>query len=322
MSDYITTPVNSNAQKEVRTVLKYLADITGKKMILGQHTQTMRQEELDYIKTSTNKLPALCGFELLGYSPNINYDDIGPECELEVNENKGTIERAWDWADRKGLITFTWHWFSPVGGRDKSFYSANTEFDASRALIEGTKENRALLADMDYMAGILTPFCDKHIPLLWRPFHECDGEWFWWGRAGAETAKGLYRLMYEHFTFKYKLNNLIWVFNAPKAEYYPGDDVVDIISRDFYPPAHEHTELLKELDELKSITPLKKISALAEIGTVPDVEAITKQNIGWAYYMTWSNDFGRTEKFTSKEELRRAYNCKNAVTLENLPILY
>ena len=87
------------------------------------------------------------------------------------------------------------------------------------------------------MAGLLRPFSDEHIPILWRPFHEAEGSWFWWGREGAEPCKKLYRLMFERFTERHRLDNLIWVQNSPKIENYPGDDVVDIISRDLYPPA-------------------------------------------------------------------------------------
>ena len=69
MSDKLYTPSNPNAQQGVRNVLKYLSDITYEKIITGQHTQTMAQEELHLIEKVTGKQPALLGFELLSYSP-------------------------------------------------------------------------------------------------------------------------------------------------------------------------------------------------------------------------------------------------------------
>lgn len=314
--------VNPNAQQEVVNILTYFNSIAGKKIILGQHTQTMEQAELHYISETTGKLPALCGFELLGYSPNVNYEDSSEECLKEVIEARGTLEKAWEWAKKKGLITFTWHWFSPLGGRDKAFYSEHTEFDVQRAVRTGTKQNKALLADMDYMAGLLKPFCDAHIPILWRPFHECDGNWFWWGRGGPEVVKKLYCIMFERFTYRYHLDNLIWVFNASSADCYPGDDVVDIISCDMYPDAHCHSDCGESLQALKEFSPASKLYAIGEIGPIPDVEAITEKGLEWIYYMTWSNDFGKTESFTSKSELRRAYECPAAITLSQLPRLY
>src|SRR5690625_5287799 len=152
---------NPNATQEVKNVLSYLHEISGNGIITGQHTKTKAQEELTYINKVTGKLPALCGFELLAYSPNINYEDSDDACLKEVNENKGTLEEAWKWADKKGLITFTWHWFSPLGGTNKAFYSEHTDFDAREALKDGTPENKAFISDMDHMADILKDFQDK-----------------------------------------------------------------------------------------------------------------------------------------------------------------
>lgn len=322
MSDKIYTPCNPNAQEGVKNVMKYLSDITYHKVVTGQHTQSMGQEELHHIRKITGKQPALLGFELLSYSPNINYLDTDEACMTEVLENYGTLKRAWEWAEAKGLITFTWHWFSPLGGRSKSFFSENTDFDASKAVVEGTAENRAFLSDLDTMAGILRPFCEKQIPILWRPFHEGDGGWFWWGAQGADTVKKLYRIMQERYTNLHKLNNLIWVWNAPGVEYYPGDDVVDIISRDMYPTAHCHTSRKEEYDELVKITDQKKIVLIGEIGSLPSLSAIVEEGAGWASYMTWSHEFCLGEEFSSYEVLRETYNSPYAVTKEDLPVLY
>ena len=175
------TPANKNATKEVRAVLEYLESIRGNGMITGQHTLTMAQEELEYIKQVTGKLPALCGFELLAYSPNINWDSCDEAALKELHENEGTLQRAYEWAEQGGLLTFTWHWYSPIGGVDKAFYSKNTEFDAGKVFEEGSAERAAFYHDMDAMAELLQGFRDKHIPILWRPFHEAEGDWFWWG---------------------------------------------------------------------------------------------------------------------------------------------
>lgn len=322
MSDKIYTPCNPNAQEGVKNVMKYLSDITYHKVVTGQHTQSMGQEELHHIRKITGKQPALLGFELLSYSPNINYLDTDEACMTEVLENYGTLKRAWEWAEAKGLITFTWHWFSPLGGRSKSFFSENTDFDASKAVVEGTAENRAFLSDLDTMAGILRPFCEKQIPILWRPFHEGEGGWFWWGAQGADTVIKLYRIMQERYTNRHKLNNLIWVWNAPGVEYYPGDDVVDIISRDMYPPAHCHTSRKAEYDELVKITDQKKIVLIGEIGSLPSLSAIVEEGAGWASYMTWSHGFCLGEEFNAYEVLRETYNSPYAVTKEELPVLY
>ena len=322
MSDKISTPVNPNAQDCVKNVMKYLSDITYKQIITGQHTLTMAQEELSHIEKVTGKLPALVGFELLSYSPNINYFDTDDECMKEVTENYGTLKKAWEWAEKKGLITFTWHWFSPLGGRSKAFFTDNTDFDAAKAVIDGTAENIALISDMDMMAGLLRPFCDKHIPILWRPFHEGDGNWFWWGAKGAEPLKKLWGIMYDRFTNVHKLNNLIWVWNAPTPECYPGDDTVDIISRDMYPPEHEHTSQSEMYYDLIKITQQNKITIIGETGTLPSAKAIADERVGWASYMTWSQVFCLTEKFNTNDALKEMYSSPYSVTKDKLPVLY
>ena len=322
MSEKIFTPCNPNAQECVKNVMKFLSDITGTGVVTGQHTQTMKQEELLHIESVTGKKPALLGFELLSYSPNINYSDTDGECMEEVSDNYGTLKRAWEWAEAGGLITFTWHWFSPLGGRSKSFFSVNTDFDAEKAVIDGTPENKALLSDMDMMAGLLRPFCDRNIPILWRPFHEGDGNWFWWGAKGADTVKKLFRIMYERYTHIHDLNNLIWVWNAPKPDYYPGDDVVDIISRDMYPPEHSHTSRAEMYRDLIRITDTPKIAFIGETGTLPSIDEIIGEEIGWAGYMAWSKEFVLSEQYTTKEALRKIYNSPFAITLDRLPKLY
>lgn len=311
--------VNKNIQSSAARLLEYINENRGKKIILGQHTQTMQQEELSCIHKATGHLPALCGFELLAYSPNIRYDTSGAECLDEVNAAAGTLQKAWEWAQQGGLVTMTWHWFSPLGGSDKSFFTCNTDFSAERAAEDGTPENAAFLSDMDYMAGLLRPFSDAQIPILWRPFHENEGGWFWWGNCDKSVVQKLYRIMFERYTQHFHLDDLLWVFNSPKKECYPGDDVVDILSRDLYPEAHMHTAHEKELYELKQVTSADKPCALAEIGTIPDVYAITDKHLDWSWFMTWSKRYCLSEEFTYFEDLKKAYSCENAVTLESLP---
>ena len=105
MKPLITAPVNPNAQQGVKNGMAYLAEISGYKIITGQHTQSMAQEEMHHIKAITGKLPALLGFELLSYSTNINYLDTDDECMEEVCGNYGTLRQAWEWAAQKGVLT-------------------------------------------------------------------------------------------------------------------------------------------------------------------------------------------------------------------------
>ncbi len=315
----VKTLCNPNATAEAKRLMEYISEISGRYVILGQHTLTRKQEELEHIKKITGKLPALCGFELLSYSGNVNWDSCDEACLKELYENMGTIENALEWGRNGGIVTVTWHWYSPLGGKDKSFFTQNTDFDPTAALDENSPEHNAMLRDLDLMAVHLRRFRQENIPVLWRPFHESEGNWFWWSSKGPEAARQLYRFMYKYFTDVCHLDNLIWVWNSPLKEGYPGDDVVDIISRDLYPEAHKHTSLAKQYDELTQITPMKRLCALAEIGTLPDVDSIIEENVPWCWYMTWSGVFTLTEEFTKNEQLLKNYNSKYAVTFDKLP---
>lgn len=235
--------VNSNATEKAKALLNFLSETAGKAIITGQHTQTNPMEEIDYIKSKTGKEPLLRGFEMLAYSPNINDNDASDACLTEVYENRNTMETALKWAEATGgIVTLSFHWFSPIGGHDKSFYAKNTDFDASRILIDGTPERAAFYHDMDIIAEELKKFREADIPVLWRPFHESDGDWFWWGAKVPETAKELYKLMFEYYTQVHHLNHLLWVWNCRLKERYPGDAYVDVISVDIYLEKYARTD--------------------------------------------------------------------------------
>ena len=154
--------VNPNATKEAQELLNYLYEVAGNGIITGQHTQTNPMEEVVYIKEKTGYAPKLQGFELLSYSPNINYQDASEACLTEVEENKGTVETALKWAkETNGIVAICFHWFSPIGGRDKAFYTEHTDFDARKVLEEGTEERKAFYSDMDVIAGELKKFQDE-----------------------------------------------------------------------------------------------------------------------------------------------------------------
>ncbi len=237
-----------------------------------------------------------------------------------MEENKGTAKMALQWAKEQrdsgtgGVLTFTFHWFSPLGGRDKSFYTEHTDFDARKVLQKGTPERAAFYHDMDVIAEILQQFRKEQIPILWRPFHESYGTWFWWGAKGAEVARDLFRLMFDYYTGEKNLHNLLWVWNCDIPEAYPGDPYVDVVSMDVYLPKYQPTDYAEIYEKLVNATSRDKVAALAELGYLPDVELLQKSRIPWAYYMTWSKEFCIGEQYNSAESLKKMYDSEYAVT--------
>lgn len=308
--------VNPNASERAQKLLNYLSETAGKAIITGQHTQTNPMEEIAYIREKTGKEPLLRGFEMLAYSPNINYAEATEPCLTEVYENRGTMESALNWAkETDGIVTLTFHWFSPLGGHDKSFYAKNTDFDAKQILVEGTPERAAFYQDLDVIAAELQKFRDADIPILWRPFHEADGEWFWWGAKGAVVAMKLYRLMFDYFVNAKELDNLLWVWNCPIAEAYPGDDFVDIVSVDIYLQKYEKTDYSEQYEQLVQATSRNKTAALGEVGYLPDIELLSQSHTPWAYFMTWSKEFCIGEQYNTTDRLKSMYDSSYAVSV-------
>lgn len=312
----MTAPVNKNATKEARRLLQYLYDTAGNGIITGQHTQTNPMEEIGHIRKITGKEPKLRGFELLSYSPNINFEDASEACLTEVYENQKTLDAAIEWAkNNDGIVTLTFHWFSPLGGRDKSFFSEHTDFDAEKVLQPETPERTAFYQDMDKIAGELQRFQSEKIPVLWRPFHESEGTWFWWGAKGPETAAKLYKLMYDYYTNVHHLDNLLWVWNCPEKEGYPGDGYVDIISVNIYLEHYQKTDYEEAYQKLIHATSKNKVAALAEIGYLPDIQMLEQSRIPWAYFMVWSKEFCIGEQYNKTENLKAIYQSNYAITL-------
>lgn len=310
------TPVNTHATKEAKELLEYLYNTAGKKIITGQHTQTIPMEERTHIHNITGKYPKLLEFELLAYSPNVNYGDASEECLVEVEENKHTMDTALEWAkENNGIVSLCFHWFSPIGGRDKSFYARHTDFDPCQVLIEGTPERKAFFSDLDVIAEELRRFQEANIPVLWRPLHEAEGDWFWWGSKGPGVAKELYRLMYNYYVNEKKLNHLLWVWSAPAYNGYPGDEYVDVIGWDIYATPHTVTDYKTEYGILQSNTSKNKVMALTEVGVIPDIKLLEQSQIPWAFYMTWSKEFCLTEDHNYNSALIDMYQSDYAVTL-------
>ena len=132
---------NKNASDECKNLMKYFSSIFQKNILSGQHCNKSTMPDIEYIRRVTGKTPAILGFDLLSYSSAIETPESTFECIDELVNNKGTVDTALYWAkNTNAIITFCWHWFSPLDGKDKSFYTKNTNFDLHKALIDGTEE--------------------------------------------------------------------------------------------------------------------------------------------------------------------------------------
>ncbi len=316
------TAVNPNASNEVRALMNYLQDIKGKGILSGQHeAEFPYRPELDTIRDITGKLPAIRSMDFLNYSHSMNFEGRG-------GFKDDVTERAIDWYnDSNGIVTLCWHWYSPTGGNpgSKSFYTAETSFDIVKGLKSGTEENKFLMKDLDNIAQQLARIRDAHVPVLWRPFHEADGKWFWWGAAGPEPCKELYRMMYDMFTNEYKLNNLIWVWtfaeNGVDAAWYPGDDCVDVVGIDKYYDKGNYDINARGFKELVDFAGDRKLITMPENGGLPDPGRLVSEGVQWLWFCTWFGEYILDRDWNSEEHIKKVFEHPYVITLDKLPAL-
>ncbi len=240
-----------------------------------------------------------------------------------------SMEYASDWYHNMGgIVEMHWHWNSPkshiADGANwwNSFYSENSDIDLDKAMNgEENKLYEKLVDDIRNISEELTKLRDDGVPVLWRPLHEASGGWFWWGDCEPESYIKLWRLMYDIMTNEYNLTNLIWIWNAQHAEWYPGDDVVDIVSTDIYTDSYSYGSHSPTFAELVEATGENKLVSLSENGVVMDPELCFRDNARWLFWCTWTGDYGTTDLYTEDWMLEKAYNSEYVLTLDELPDL-
>ena len=197
--------------------------------------------------------------------------------------------------------------------KDYAFYKADTEFDAANATVEGTWENKVFTEDLKNTAAYLKLLRDADIPILWRPFHEAAGGWFWWGKD-AVSFKSLWIAMFNYFKAE-GLDNLIWVWTTEgnDADWYPGDQYVDIVGRDIY-----NKETADCVSEYTSIAGNygNKIVSLSECGTVGLISEQWASGARWSWFMPW---YDGTNEDGSPVVHADAMNQEFVVSRDELP---
>lgn len=203
--------------------------------------------------------------------------------------------------------------------KDYAFYKADTEFDAANATVEGTWENKVFTEDLKNAAAYLKLLRDADIPVLWRPFHEAAGGWFWWGKDAA-SFKSLWIAMFNYFKTE-GLDNLIWVWTTEgnDADWYPGDQYVDIVGRDVY-----NKETADCVSEYTSIAENygNKIVSLSECGTVGLISEQWASGARWSWFMPWydgTNEDGSPVVHADEAWWKDAMSQEFVVSREELP---
>ncbi len=314
--------VDKNASTETVALFYNLRNLGKTKIIIGQQdafNSFYQNNGSSDIKKTTGNDPSILGSDFMFIT-----DKDNPNNNWYVQQENKIIQDTKD-AYAKGMInTFCWHLREPYN--EKSFYSADMtseqRTDAFKSLLPGGKFNDWYKKKLEKVASVVSNLKDtngKQIPIIFRPFHEFDGNWFWWGAnyCTAEEYISVYRFTVNYLRDTKNVHNILFAF-SPDNSYttpssylsrYPGDDYVDILGMDNYGDfdnkgtsgaslANSKLKLISDLAISKN-----KIAALTETGyrvtsTTPAInnwfstylyDAITNNNLQIAYVMFWSN---------------------------------
>ena len=263
-----TTPVDPLATQQAKNLFTFLRNQYGDKTISGQQ----EINDVNNIISRTGRRPGVLSQDLIEYSPTRVQHGASPAVPTEQ-----IISLVQQYGH---LCSITWHWNAPMHLIDsaeqpwwRGFYTEATTYDLAYALANpSSPEYQALIRDLDAIAVQLIKLQNANIPVLWRPLHEAEGGWFWWGAKGPGPFVELWRLMYNRYTQVHGLHNLIWVFTAQSANlaWYPGDAYVDMVGADRY-PTDVYDPLSGIFEELQTVWAGNKMLALSEFGGMADI---------------------------------------------------
>jgi len=342
---YPSAPANPDASPEAVQLLNFLYSIQGKYILSGQHNflyEPVKYTEL--VHQITGRYPVVWGCDfsfnvsgedarkfqhcgpanLMDYADTFRFHGIHPDTLRER-----MVQKAIELWKKGHIITLMWHHcFPPLGDTCNGSSVWAMENRPSPELwdslvTEGTALNNAWKKQAEIIVPWLQKLRDAHVPVLWRPYHEMNGVWFWWcNQQGENGFPRLWKMMFRYFTREKKLNNLLWVWNAnaprdipgdeayPYYLFYPGNEYVDVLAADVYRNDYrqEHHDQLVLLGKGKPI-------AIGETGDVP-VDSILSVQPRWTWFMVW----GYFIRFSQNppEKVKALYNSSRVLTLDEL----
>jgi mannan endo-1,4-beta-mannosidase len=355
-----TFMVDPNATNETVALFYNLRKLSQTKIAVGQHdafNAFYQSSGNSDIKKTTGHDPAILGSDFMFIT-----DKDNPINNWYVQQENKIIQDAKE-AYGKGMINvFCWHLREP--NLENSFYASDMtslqQSTAFRSIMPGGSKHDWYKLKLDKVASILNNLTDANgvkIPVIFRPFHEFDGNWFWWGASYCSPAE--YKTVFQ-FTVDYLKNvknvhNVLYSF-APDNTYnnatsylsrYPGDAYVDVLGMDNYGDFSQNQGTIgaeRANNKLKYLSDLaiekKKIAALTETGyrvtssiqPIPNwfstylYDAMTNNNVQIGFVMFWSNGNGGyyvpTPTASNAGDFQ-SFVIKQKIVLENtLPEMY
>lgn len=285
-------PSDKLATKETINLYKNLRSLLNKGVMFGHQDDLAYGVDWKYVdgKSDVKELvgdyPAVYGWELgnIEHSMPYNLDSV------PFDKMSSFIKEGYK---RGGVITLSWHADNPVNGQ--------SAWDITKggvsSILPGGDRHALYKEWLDRVVAFLKPLKGQNgesIPILFRPFHELTGNWFWWcqNTCSPTEFKLLWRFTVDYLRNVNGLHNLLYVYNTADffskdefKERYPGDDVVDLVSFD----AYQHGDPAKDSSFYKGLT--NKLDILEEMALEQNkIPALAETGFERIPYATWWTD--------------------------------
>ncbi|MEO6176258.1 MAG: glycosyl hydrolase [Flavobacterium circumlabens] len=313
---FLFAQIDKEATKETKALYRNLKIISKKNILFGhQHALEYGHgwsNEVDRsdVKSVTGSHPAVVGIDFSGFSGH-SKEEIAKTAAILKENVIATYERG-------GITTVSWHFRNPVS--NEGFYWKDSSSVAAMAFIKpgGShhEEYKTILKTIADFAHSVKGKDGTLAPMIFRPFHEFDGDWFWWGKkyTSREDFIAVWQFTVAYLRDTLQVHNFIYAFSPDtrfnsEAEYierYPGDNFVDMFGLDDYGDFGRDGKYDVEagLHRLSIISALaikkKKLAAFTETGleSIPDanwwtqtlLKTLKSKNLQLAYVLVWRND--------------------------------
>lgn len=273
-----------------------------------QHLALVSNEKSD-VKTVTGAYPSVYGHDF-----NHIAGFFEPDHGWFVYEREIARQLTIDAYNRGGINTYSWHYDNPVS--KGSFYWDDSPVKAVYNILPGGSNHdvykMSLRTIADY-AKTLVGTDGKLVPVIFRPFHEFDGDWFWWGRAHCTVAeyKQLYQFTVTYLRDELGVHNFLYAWSPDRnfnsepelLQRYPGDEYVDLIGTDNYWDLQSASTVVEAANKFKIISDYakkrNKLAAVTETGllnltqndwyTQVLLKALQHHELAVAYVLVWAN---------------------------------
>lgn len=301
--------VDPNASTATKALMANLLKYQGDALMFGHQDDLaygvgwLAEEFSSDVEKVSAKFPAVFGWDAGEIGQERNIDGV-----LFTNMQQWMIEVY----KRGGVNTLSWHLDNPVTSDDSW-----DQTPAVHAIIPGGdlhEEFKLTLDDLaDFLAGLKTED-GTYVPVIFRPWHELNGSWFWWGKnnCSVEDFKALFRFTVEYLRDVKGFHHLLYSYSTDKFDTYeeymerwPGDEYVDLIGYDDYHNFAEKKSIQKGISSLRILAALgdslNKPFALTETGleSIPNPLWYTEHVLGpiksdelarkTSYMLVWRN---------------------------------